>query len=114
MQEISPNIPQKKLPMWATIREALEVSWQHRAAIVPWMILWAMIAGLSGYNLEDKIQDMGVAKKDGDTTGNLLFHSGISFLLSILQSVIFAMFAVLWHRRILLGKNHGVHLKNIR
>ncbi len=113
MSDPPATFPLKKLSIWNTIREGLEVSWRHRTAFVPWMVLWAVIAGLSGYHLEGYILDIEVAKKGGVTIGNSLIHTGISFLFWIFQSVVFALFAVLWHRRILLGKKNGVHLTNI-
>lgn len=46
MSELIQTLSQKKLPVWATIREAFGFSWDHRHVLWIWIVVGAILTGL--------------------------------------------------------------------
>jgi ABC-type dipeptide/oligopeptide/nickel transport system permease component len=100
MTELSQSIPLKKLPVLATIREALMVSWQHRAILFRWIIGCTLFAGAFCYLQEYLVVKYAWANKDWNPLSGRIFF----FILSAFPTLmISAMFSVFCHRLVLLN-----------
>jgi hypothetical protein len=88
----------KKLPVLATIREALKVSWQHRAILFRWIIGCTLFTGTLCYLQEYLVVEYVWANKDWNSlSGKISF-----FILSAFPTLmISAMFSVFCHRLVL-------------
>lgn len=98
MTELSQSIPLKKLPVLATIREALMVSWQHRAILFRCIIGCTLFAGAFCSLQEYIVVECVWANKDWNS-----LSGGISFfILSAFPTLmISALFSVFCHRLVL-------------
>ncbi len=89
---------QIKLSVWSIFREAIEFSWEHRHALWRWIVLGAVLAGLSEVVSLYEFQD----KKDGLWP---LLYISIAFLAVIASFTVFVFLAVYCHRTFLLGSS---------
>lgn len=96
MSEIILSQPQKKLPVWATIREALGFAWDSRRVLWGWIGVGAILAGFG-----DLVAVYELMEKD-DGLMALLFIA-IDFLAQISSLFVFALLAVYCHRIFLLS-----------
>lgn len=98
MAESSQSLPLKKLPVLATIQEALMVSWQHRAILFRWIIGCTLFTGTLCYLQEYLVVEYIWANKDWNVlSGRISF-----FILSAFPILmISAMFSVFCHRLVL-------------
>lgn len=98
MTELSQSIPLKKLPILATIREALMVSWQHRIILFRWIIGCTLIAGTLCYLQEYLVVKYVWANTDWSSLSGRIFF----FMLSAFPTLmISAMFSIFCHRLVL-------------
>lgn len=97
MTQLSQSIPLKKLPVLATIREALMVSWQHRIILFRWIIGCTLIAGTLCYLQEYLVVKYIWALNEKNSLGSIFF-----FILSAFPILmISALFSVFCHRLVL-------------
>jgi hypothetical protein len=110
MAELPQKFSSKQLPILATIREAFEFSWQLRGVLWPWIFAIAVVTGLGDYYLELSIQNMESIVGIEEDLWNAFI---LPLLLWVPEVTAFILFAVLWHRRILLGKTNEMNFLNI-
>ncbi len=98
MTELSQSIHLKKLPILATIREALKVSWQHRGILFRWIIGCTLFTGAFCYLQEYLFVEYVWANRNWNSlSGRISF-----FILSAFPTLmISAMFSVFCHRLVL-------------
>lgn len=95
MAELPQNIPPKKLPVWATIREAFGFSWDHRYVLWPWIVVGAILTGLG-----DLVGQFAYGEEGGGLTGFPYF--AVILLTQIPSLLVFALLAVYCHRTFLI------------
>lgn len=113
MSDLSQALTQKKLLVWATIREALKLTWLNRVQLLPWVIPWVVVLGLGGYLIEYSFLDIELVRQGSASSWDLLVFWFWAILLSILRITVFVLFAVWWHRKILLGESEKIPIKYI-
>jgi hypothetical protein len=87
--------PQKKLLVWATIREAFGFAWDHRRVLWGWIVIGALLAGLV-----DLVNLFEYGEEDGGLMG--LQYFAMIFLLPIPSLLVFGLLAVYCHRTFLI------------
>jgi len=97
MNELAESVSLKKLPVFATIREAVEGSWQHRGVLLLWLMVCVIVSVLSQYGLEKFL-----ASVDNKDLSNPSGSFWVSIFLAIPNVAVFSVFAVLCHRFFLL------------
>ncbi len=96
MNEIVENVSLKKLPVWATIREAFGFAWGYRRVLWGWIILGAFLTGFGDLVAVYELMD----KDDGLMA---LFFNSIDFLAQISSLFVLALLAVYCHRIFLIS-----------
>ncbi len=86
-----------KLPLWATIREAWEFSWDHRRMLWKWIALGVFLSGLLGLFCNLIFTETKSIQESGWT---FLFWV-VSVVGIILKGLVFTLIAVFCHRSIL-------------
>jgi hypothetical protein len=99
LKELAESVSLKKLLVLATIREALDVSWKNRRALLVWIIVCVIVSVLSQYGLVKFLTSIEFYDKN---LSNLSGMFWVSKLLVIPNVAIYSVFAVLCHRFILL------------
>jgi len=105
MSDLPTTLPQKKLPIWATIREALEFFRNHWSTLWSWILLGALLGGLAGCFLT--FFDSNSLETEKNTLMNLGEVLGI--VLGISSILISIFLAIACHRLILLENGNGVY-----
>lgn len=107
MNELTESVSLKKLPVLATIREAVECSWQHRAILVRWIIGCTIFASGICYLMEFLFAHFNwvyAGWKPIWIRVSFIFLSGLPLLM------IHALFSVFCHRLVLTdGKNESLY-----
>ena len=99
MRVLPTTLPLKKLPVWATIREAFSFVWDHRHGLWLWVVVGAALAGLA--SSVDPSLILGEEEVENvDLFGLKKF--GVACLASMPSTLVFVVLAVYCHRAILI------------
>ncbi len=104
MNELAENVSLKKLPVLATIREAVECSWQHRAILVRWIIGCTLFTGVFCYLQEYLIINYDWVNSDWHYLVDRTFFLILSAIPTLMISALFSVFC---HRLILVQGEWG-------
>ncbi len=105
MSDFIQNLPQKKLPIWATIREAFGFAWGYRRILWGWIVVGAIVTGLGGL-----VGEFSYGEEGWGLTGFPYFAAIL--LTPIPGLLVFALLAVYCHRTFLIY--HGDKTLNLR
>ena len=109
MAEFRQNIPQKKIPVWATIREAFNFSWNYRHALWLWIVVGATLVGLAS-----SVDPSWILTEENGESADLfgLKNFGVTFLVSMPSVFVFVAMAVYCHCSILIvGHERAANLQ---
>jgi len=108
MNELAESISLKKLPVLATIRETLQVFWQHRQVLALWIVGCTIFTGGFCYLIEHLsiLPTLAYGKWPSAWFRVLLVFLGI-FVSVIIPLMICARFSVFCHRLVLADKKNS-------
>jgi len=90
---------ERRLPLWATMREAAYFPWRYRQYVGVWVLVFGILSTLSGL-VGETLLYWGKGDDKAISIGIILY----AMSLWIPHSILFTIFAVLCHRMILVGE----------